>query len=251
MRSGVCERRRPARGRRRPARGRRNARRPTRPPRPAVTRAYIRMRTAWHRAAPPAVRARWASQPIPPLIIKPVGGAGTFELVPERDGTFGPEALARAREAFRYRNDHETADVHPRLLEIAYRAARNFGAPYVHLVSGFRTTRSTSRHNQGRAMDIVLPGVPDERLASYLRQQAFVGVGVYPTSGFVHLDVRARSYFWTDRSGPTQPSRAQGTLAHLVSRYDAAGRRRGEVPVPDLVSAATEDEEGAEAPSGE
>lgn len=239
--SSECNRRRPHRRRRAP---RRRARRPARPPRVIVTQAYIRMRTLWHRPPARAARTRWLANAVPPLVIKPVGGGEMFTLTPERDGTFGPEALAIAREAFRYRNDRESTDIHPRLLEIAYRAAKNFEAPYVHLVSGYRTTRSTSRHNQGRAMDIVMPGVPDERLAAYLRRQGYVGVGVYPASGFTHLDVRARSYFWVDRSGPNQASRAEGTLSHLVSRYDAEARRRHETPVPDLVSGAAETGEG-------
>ena len=223
---------------------RRAARTPTRRRRrgPVVTAAYIRTRAAWHRAAPRGLVARWLANAIPPLVIKPAGGRA-YELVPT-DGVFGADALAVARDAFRYRSDQQTTDIHPRLLEIAYRAVRHFQAPYVHLISGYRTTRATSRHNQGRAMDIVLPGVADERLAAYLRQQGFVGVGVYPISGFVHLDVRERSYFWTDRSGPNQPSRVRTAHAGLVGRYDAAARLRNEMPVADLEVGSEEDEEG-------
>jgi hypothetical protein len=237
VRASVCAPRR-ARTTRRPARN--NSRRRRRGP--AVTAAYIRTRTAWHRPAPRGVVSRWLANAVPPLVIKPTGGRA-FELVPE-DGVFGAEALAVARDAFRYRSDQQTTDIHPRLLEIAYRAVRHFQAPYVHLISGFRTTRATSRHNQGRAMDIVLPGVTDERLAAYLRQQGFVGVGVYPISGFVHLDVRERSYFWVDRSGPNQPSRVRTANAGLVNRFDAAARLRNEVAVADLEVGSEEDEEG-------
>lgn len=202
------------------------------------------MKQRWHAPPPAALRARWLRLPTPPLVLRPVGRAHEFAIEPGSDGRFGDEALATARDAFRYRVDGETHDIHPRLLELCYRAVRHFRAPFVTLVSGYRTTRSTSRHNQGRAMDIVLPGVHDERLADFFRKQGFVGVGVYPNSGFVHLDVRARSYYWIDRSGPDQEPMVEPTLARLVSRNDTSARRRGERPVPDLVASASEADEG-------
>lgn len=163
--------------------------------------------------------------------------------MPDARGRFDDEQLQKAREAFRDPRGGESADVHPRLLELCYRAVRQFRAPYVYLVSGYRTTRSTSRHNQGRAMDIVLPGVTEERLAAFLRRQGFVGVGVYPNSGFTHLDVRARSYYWIDRSGPDQPSMTAPVRSNEIARNDLAARRRREEIVPDLVPSATESEE--------
>lgn len=229
-------RRRPHSRRRRPPPRRR-------PPRPVVTQAYIRMRTRWHRAPSATERRAWLAQPTPPLVLRPVGGGASVSLIPSADGTFGPEALASARAAFADRHDGQSTDVHPRLLELCYRAARQFRAPYVYLVSGYRTTRATSRHNQGRAMDIVMPGVPDERLATFLRQQGFVGVGTYPTSGFTHLDVRARSYYWVDRSGPNQENQTTPVRANEIARNDSAARRRGERQVADLVPTAAEGDE--------
>lgn len=167
----------------------------------------------------------------------------SFPLTPERDGTFGEEALASAREAFQDHHDGTSVDVHPRVLELCYRAAREFRAPFVYLISGFRTTRSTSRHNQGRAMDIVLPGVAEERLATFLRAQGFVGVGTYPNSGFTHLDVRNRSYYWVDRSGPDQSSQTTPVRANEVARHDAGARRRNEIQIADLVPSAAESDE--------
>lgn len=176
----------------------------------------------------------WSRADPPPLVLVPVGRAERVALVPtSRRGGFDDAALARARAALAARSG-ATHDVHPRLLEILYRAVLHFRAPYVHVISGYRdSARPTSRHAQGRAIDFVLPGVSDRRLAAWLRPQGFVGVGIYPTSGFVHLDVRARSYFWRDASGPGQPNRERPMLLHLAARYDAAARLRGEEPVPD------------------
>lgn len=209
-----------------------------------MTASYIRMRQRWHRPPTALERRNWLAEPRPPLVLRPVRGGASFRLVPDARGRFDEAQLEKAREAFRDPRDGETsAEVHPRLLELCYRAVRQFRAPYVHLVSGYRTTRSTSRHNQGRAMDIVLPGVTEERLAAFLRRQGFVGVGVYPNSGFTHLDVRARSYYWIDRSGPDQPSMTTPVRSNEISRNDSAARRRHEEIVPDLVPAAAESDE--------
>ncbi len=200
-----------------------------------VRPAYRRMRARWHRAAPAGLRRRWLAEDPHPMVLRPSHRRERYTLIPDAEGRFGEEALRQAREAFRYRRDNETTDVHPRLLEVAYRAVQRFRAPWVTIVSGFRTTRATSRHNQGRAMDIVLPGVSDRRLAAYLRQQGFVGVGIYTQSGFTHLDVRERSYFWIDHSLPGRRSRARPIMRRETWRQDSRARRRGEVAVPDLV----------------
>ena len=47
-------------------------------------------------------------------------------------------------------------------------------------------------------------------------------------SGFVHVDVRERSYFWVDTSGPGKRSRIRGILADVAARSDAQASARGE-----------------------
>lgn len=202
--------------------------------RAADRRAYQRMRARWHRRAPAGEVRAWRALEPPPLVLRPIGQKKDFALRPVEEELFGEDACSVAREAFVSKRDGTTRDIHPRLLTLVYRAARRFQAPYVHVISGFRDTRSTSRHAQGRAIDFVLPGVPDRKLAAYLRTQGFVGVGIYPNSGFVHLDVRSRSYFWVDRSGPGEPSKVRTILPKLVAKVDAEAARRGETPTPEL-----------------
>lgn len=215
--------------------------------RPAITPAYRRMRARWHARAPRGILRTWLAADVKPLVIRAVNLGKTFELFPDPGtGRFDAAQLAIAEEAFRYHEDNRTTEVHPRVLELVYRAALRFEAPYVTLVSGYRTTRSTSRHNQGRAMDIVLPGVRDSSLAAFLRRQGFVGVGIYPLSGFVHVDVRAKSFFWRDSSAPGRRSRVRSFAVSQARRYDREAGRRGEVPVPDAADAAAgEGEEDA------
>ena len=60
-------------------------------------------------------------------------------------------------------------------------------------------------------------------------------MGVYPTSGFVHVDVRDRSYFWVDASGPGRRNRTRGILGNLAQASDRAAVARGEHPIPPFV----------------
>lgn len=215
--------------------------------RPAVSPAYVRMRTRWHKAAAGTVVRRWESEELPPIVFTPVGRAERFEVVPSSpDGGFDQSALEVAQQALAYRRDGSVHEIHPRLLDLVYRAVKHFHAPYVHVVSGYRPTRATSRHSQGRAIDLVLPGISDERLARYLREQGFVGVGVYPLSGFVHLDVRQQSFFWTDSSAPGARTRVRPTLRDEARRVDSVASRRGEEAVSDVVPV-EESDEGDEA----
>ena len=57
-------------------------------------------------------------------------------------------------------------------------------------------------NGRGRAADFVVPGAADHDVARFARGIGFVGVGTCPDGSFVHVDVRERSYFWIDRSGP-------------------------------------------------
>jgi uncharacterized protein YcbK (DUF882 family) len=129
-----------------------------------------------------------------------------------------------------------TGDEHPidpRELSLVYRIETHFEVPEIRVVSGYRVPRpgSHSNHGKGRAMDLIVPGVADEEVARVAREVGFVGVGVYPTSQFVHVDVRPRSYFWVDYSGPHMRNRERGILGDLAARCDAAALARGQTPV--------------------
>jgi len=195
-------------------------------------RSYRRMVRRWHRRAPRSARRRWEESDDRPLVLRPVGQRDEYELVPAEDGRFDAEDLALAEQALA-EDDGSSHAVHPRLLELVYRAVQHFEVPWVVVVSGYRPDRATSRHTQGRAIDMAMPGVSDRGLARYLTRQGFVGVGLYVGSGFVHLDVRESSYFWIDRSAPGQRGRRARIMRRAGMRADVEARRRGEEPVPD------------------
>lgn len=98
-----------------------------------------------------------------------------------------------------------------RLLAVLADVSAHFGGKPVHIISGFRAasgyTRETSRHTKGAAMDIRIPGVGLEALRDYCRTLKDVGVGFYPKSKFIHLDVRDESAYWIDWSGPGEAPR--------------------------------------------
>jgi uncharacterized protein YcbK (DUF882 family) len=148
------------------------------------------------------------------------------------DGAFETTELDRAAHFLRAATG-EQHPIDPRTLSMAYRIQTHFGVPEIRVVSAYRVPRpgSRSNHGKGRAMDIVVPGVADEDVARFARELGFVGVGVYPSSQFVHVDIRPRSYFWIDFSGPRRKNHEHCVLADLAARSDAAAVARGQQPV--------------------
>jgi uncharacterized protein YcbK (DUF882 family) len=148
------------------------------------------------------------------------------------DGGFGSADLDRVAHLLRAMGGEEHP-VDPRTLALVYRIQVHFGAPEIRVVSGYRVPKpgSHSNHGKGRAMDLVVPGIADEDVARFARGLGFVGVGVYPTSQFVHVDVRPRSYFWIDYSGPRMKNKESCILPEIAAQGDAAAVARGQAPI--------------------
>jgi uncharacterized protein YcbK (DUF882 family) len=147
-------------------------------------------------------------------------------------GGFAASDLDRAAMSLREPWTGNAHPVEPRLLDLVYQVQRHFEAREIRVVSGYRTPRgpSGSNHGKGRAMDFIVPGVVDADVAKYARTLGFVGVGVYPVSGFVHLDIRDRSYFWSDASAPGHRNRERGILGEVAASSDKEALSRGEKP---------------------
>jgi LysM repeat protein len=96
-----------------------------------------------------------------------------------------------------------------RLVRLIAKVSDTFGGRPIRVVSGYRTESYSlnSRHKKSQAIDFSIPGVPNEALRDYLLTFANVGVGYYPNSSFVHLDVRDKKTYWVDVSGPGEPPR--------------------------------------------
>jgi uncharacterized protein YcbK (DUF882 family) len=122
-----------------------------------------------------------------------------------------------------------------RVYQMLYRAAYHFHSSLIEVVSAYREPRSRSegRHGFGRALDFRLNNVSAPWLAAYLRStMARVGVGFYthPSTQFVHLDDRDRSYFWVDASPPGRHWRERPIGVVGAAKRDAAYEPRFDWP---------------------
>jgi len=118
-------------------------------------------------------------------------------------GSYLPDALAAFDRVLR---DHRTGEVHsmaPNLLDLAVALLDRLEVrETVQIISGYRSPQSNaalhaassgvatrSLHIEGTALDIRLAGVPLARLRDVAWSLQGGGVGYYPSSDFVHVDV--------------------------------------------------------------
>jgi uncharacterized protein YcbK (DUF882 family) len=212
------------------------------PPRTKI-RTYADMVRSWH--TPPTEEPGLTPEGRPTLVLEMIHTQERIELAPLReDGGFTAEDLALATHALRDPRNDEECDADERVLDIVYQIEIKFHAKAVRVVSAYRGPRyHHSRHGVGRALDLVVPGTRDEEVAKFARSIGFVGVGVYPRSGFVHVDSRSRSYFWVDNSSPGRRGRGVQVLAKLAAASDAKALERGETPPGDGVAERQEGEQ--------
>jgi uncharacterized protein YcbK (DUF882 family) len=126
--------------------------------------------------------------------------------VSDRRGRLSPTSLKTFERMLRSAGN-QAHPIDPRLVTLAGIVSNHFGSRKLEIISGFRPYRTTqytqhSNHNVGKAMDFRVVGVPNEVLRDFCRTLHNVGVGYYPNSTFVHMDVRPTSAFWIDYSKP-------------------------------------------------
>ena len=143
----------------------------------------------------------------------------THESFVLRPGPAGRFTRAQLRGWNRFLRCHHTGRTHmmaTRLASLIYETSRHFNFAKIMVVAGYRAPRVAkekgnprSPHKKGLACDFRVDGVANTDLRDYLRGAfARVGVGYYPNSDFVHLDVRQKaSAFWIDYSGPGERAR--------------------------------------------
>lgn len=194
---------------------------------PSRYRSYV---DRWHSVASDAHAALdETGRPMLTLVSLNTNDRVELPALTERGG-FAAKDLDRAARALREPSSGNAHPIEPRLLDLVYRIQVQFDAPEIRVISAYRTPhgRNASNHGRGRAIDIIVPGAADADVAKFARELGFVGVGIYPTSGFVHVDVRDRSYFWVDASAPGHRNRERWILRDVASKSDAAASARGE-----------------------
>ena len=122
------------------------------------------------------------------------------------DGSYNIDALEQASHVLRCRRTDTEKPIDPQLLMLLSHVYDHFGSKPIEIVSGYRNQRKqTSNHFQGQASDIRIAGVPPKKLREFAEtlDGGGMGIGLYPRSGFVHIDVRPPpSYRWIDYSAP-------------------------------------------------
>ncbi|MDH5674720.1 MAG: LysM peptidoglycan-binding domain-containing protein [Myxococcales bacterium] len=134
----------------------------------------------------------------------------------DRRGRVRADAVRKLRHLMRPRDSRKRIDPHRRLLRLLAQVSDHFGGRQIQIVSGYRRpggyTKKSSRHVAGHAIDFRVRGVPLKVLRDYCASFERVGVGFYPRSKFVHLDVRRKNARWTDWSRPGEaPMRRRPT----------------------------------------
>jgi uncharacterized protein YcbK (DUF882 family) len=148
-----------------------------------------------------------AEQPEPERFVVEVVNTGkTVEVVcAGRAGEPDDDSYRALRHELRSSGGAESP-LDPRLVELLHQVAkRTHGS--VQVLSAFRPPKTTHDHNyhtRGMAADIRVAGMSTARLRDLARSLGAPGVGYYPTSQFVHVDMRDGHYEWTDTSGPGQ-----------------------------------------------
>jgi uncharacterized protein YcbK (DUF882 family) len=129
------------------------------------------------------------------------------------DGSFNVEALRAVNHLFRCKRTDSKKAIDPRLLVVLSHVHDRYGGRRIEIVSGYRNQRrTTSYHYRGSASDIRVPGVTPRQLRAFVEtlDAGGMGIGLYPRSQFVHVDVRPLpSYRWIDwsRPDPDAPSK--------------------------------------------
>ena len=125
------------------------------------------------------------------------------------NGTYVPDALATINHLLRDYRNNEVHVIEPRLLDLLtlLHARLESGAPF-EVISGYRSPATNailhaeshgvaakSLHMQGMAIDIRLADRALDVLHATARNMRLGGVGYYPASDFVHVDV-GRVRYW-------------------------------------------------------
>jgi uncharacterized protein YcbK (DUF882 family) len=129
------------------------------------------------------------------------------------DGSYDVESLRALSRLLRCTKTDTQRDMEPRLMTVLSHVYDHFGGRPIEVTSGYRNQqRTTSFHYRAAATDILVPGVKATKLRAFVEtlDTGGMGIGLYPRSGFVHVDVRPPpSYRWIDLSpvDPDDPGR--------------------------------------------
>jgi uncharacterized protein YcbK (DUF882 family) len=147
---------------------------------------------------------------------------------------YQPEAVARLNYFLRDHNTQDVISYDPREFDLLHDILRRLGRPgaTIDIVCGYRTQETNdilrassngvaehSQHILGHAIDIRIPGSTTPRIRNAALSLNEGGVGYYPTSHFVHVDVGAiRTWTYSPRRHRRAHHRQIAARAHHSTR---------------------------------
>jgi uncharacterized protein YcbK (DUF882 family) len=120
----------------------------------------------------------------------------------KRNGRYDEGALKKINQFMRDWREDEPTTMDPHLIDLLWEVHHEVGAKDpIWVVCGYRSPATNSmlrrrsrgvakfsQHMQGHAIDFYIPGIPLRELQEAGLRAQRGGVGIYPSSGFVHMD---------------------------------------------------------------
>jgi len=128
-----------------------------------------------------------------------------------KDGDYCKTAHESLNHILRDRRNGKLCEMNPQLFDMMHALAQelNTSEPF-EIICGYRSPETNtmlhkashgvaknSKHLTGDAIDLRLPGVKLSTLRDAARDLQMGGVGYYPKSNFVHIDIRDKPAYWS------------------------------------------------------
>ena len=163
-------------------------------------------------------------------------------------GEIEPESYRQLRHQLRCLRTSAETPPDPRLIELLYRISQRTHQKII-LVSGFRapmySKAKLSYHTRGMAADIRIPGMTPLMVRDLAFAMGVKGIGYYPVSEFVHVDVRDNQQYWIDygaNSMDTERAEHDPSNGEAASDLEPTEPETAPAPAP---AAAPDDDDSA------
>jgi uncharacterized protein YcbK (DUF882 family) len=147
----------------------------------------------------------------------------------KRRGRYDENALQQINQLMRDWREDESVKMDPHVIDLLWEVHHEVGAKEpIWVVCGYRSSATNSQlrrrssgvakfsqHMNGKAIDFHIPGVPLERIREAGLRAQRGGVGIYPSSGFVHMDTGSVRHW---------PRMPEEQLARVMAKGQLASR---------------------------
>ena len=147
----------------------------------------------------------------------------------KRKGRYDENALQQINQLMRDWRDDDSVKMDPHVIDLLWEVHREVGAKEpIWVVGGYRSPSTNdklrrrssgvakfSQHMNGKAVDFHIPGVSLEQIREAGLRAQRGGVGIYPSSGFVHMDTGSVRHW---------PRMPEEQLARVMAKGQLASR---------------------------